>query len=265
MVKKPKVGFIALTGCQGCQLSLLFQEDNILDIIKHIDIVTFPFIKEKKNDSKGYDIVFIEGLVASKDDLEILKNARSKSEVLIALGSCASTGCIPAYRNFLPKKQFKEKVFKKLDEISDLAPTPIDTHVRVDKYIPGCPPDKKHILEFIKQLLLDINPKDYAKPVCFECKLNENRCLLEDNKLCLGAITVGGCEATCITGGLECWGCRGPTKDANYDVLVRLLNGKGFSEELIRSRMKMFIGMKLPKIEQKNKKKLEPLEIENRK
>ena len=104
MVKKPKVGFIALTGCQGCQLSLLFQEDNILDIIKHIDIVTFPFIKEKKNDSKGYDIVFIEGLVASKDDLEILKNARSKSEVLIALGSCASTGCIPAYRNFLPKK-----------------------------------------------------------------------------------------------------------------------------------------------------------------
>ena len=69
-------------------------------------------------------------------------------------------------------------------------------------------------------------------PVCVECRRNNNQCLLEFNKPCLGSITTGGCFAICVNAGLECWGCRGQTKDANLDAFMKMLEGKGFSARL---------------------------------
>jgi coenzyme F420-reducing hydrogenase gamma subunit len=200
---KPAVAFYDLTGCQGCVLSFLFNEDELLDLAKHIDIKAFRFVKEQKEE-KQFDIVFVEGLVASKNDLEVLKSLREKTKVLIALGACACTGCIPAYRNFVDASKYAYLVYEKVKEIKDVPATPINEHVQVDYFIPGCPPDKKQIAKFVKDVLLGKNPYDYDRPVCFECRLNENRCLLDEGKMCLGPITRGGCDSICTNGKLEC-------------------------------------------------------------
>ena len=244
--KKPTVGFYDLTGCNGCLLSFLFNEDEILDIAQHVDIKTFRFIKDIKYEKK-FDIVFMEGLVASSDDLEILKTVRNKTDVLVALGACACTGCVPAYRNYIDSSKYSGLVYARIKQLQDLPATPIHEHVAVDFYIHGCPPDKKQILSFIKDIILGKTPYDYDRPVCFECRLNENRCLLDDGKMCLGPITRGGCNAICTNGKLECWGCRGPTPDANIPLLIKLLEEKGFKKEHIKQRLRTFAGLMIEK------------------
>ena len=243
---KLKVGFYNITGCAGCLLSVLFNEDDLLHVAKIIDIKAFPFIKEKKNDGE-LDVVFMEGLVASNDDVKVLKEVRKKTKVLVALGACACTGCIPAFRNFIQKENYERKVFLRKLELRDQKPVPIDKHVKVQYYIPGCPPDKNEILTFIKDIVLGKKPRGYDKPVCFECRLNKNTCFLDKKELCLGPITNGNCNSVCINGGLVCWGCRGATPDANFETMISLLKEKGIKAKDIKDRMKTFVGLKLPK------------------
>ncbi len=249
MAQKPKVGFYGITGCAGCLLSAIFNEDEILDMINLIDLRAFPFIKEVNHDEEGFDIIFMEGLVASKEDLEVLKKARQNTKILVSLGACASTGCVPAYRRFTLKENYEHLLYKKREHIQDLEPSPIDEHVEVDYTIPGCPPDKQEILNFVKTMIKGAEPKPYTSPVCVECRRQGNKCLLEEGKPCLGPITAGGCHAVCPTGGFECWGCRGPTKDMNLDLMIKILKSKGFSEEFIHKRLTTFAGLKLPMLE----------------
>ena len=142
---KPKVGFYGITGCAGCLLSVLFNEDEIMDLIELIDLKAFPFVKEVNIDEK-FDYVFIEGLVASKDDLDEIKKLRGNAKFVVALGACACTGCIPAYRNFTLKENYEHLLYKKIESLEDVQPTPVDMHIKVDHYIPGCPPNKREIL-----------------------------------------------------------------------------------------------------------------------
>ena len=92
-------------------------------------------------------------------------------------------------------------------------------------------------------------PKQYMDPVCVECRRNGNQCLLDIGKPCLGPITAGGCDSVCINGGFECWGCRGPTKDMNLELMIQILKEKEFDEKFIKDRMRTFIGLKLPMLE----------------
>ena len=242
--KKPKVGVYGLTGCAGCQLSIIFNEDEIIDLINLVELRAFPFIKELNYDDE-FDLVFCEGLVASKNDLDVLNKIRSKTKVLVALGACAHTGCIPAYREFTLKQDYEHLMYKKDDIIKDEKPSPIDSHVKVDFTIPGCPPDKIEILNFVKDIVNGKTPRPYNNPVCVECRRNNNDCLLIEGKPCMGPITAGGCHSVCINGGFECWGCRGPSGDANYDAWINDLRAKGFDDKFIKTRMRMFAGLKL--------------------
>ncbi|MEK6917146.1 MAG: hypothetical protein AABW92_05375 [Nanoarchaeota archaeon] len=244
MKSKLKVGIYGLTGCAGCQLSIIFNEDELLDLLSLIDLRAFPFIKGHNLDEE-FDLVFMEGLVASNNDLELLKKIRAKTKILVALGACAHTGCIPAYRHWTLKEDYEHLLYRKDEIIKDQEPTPIDAHVKVDFVIPGCPPDKQEILNFIKDILNGKTPRPYNNPVCIECKRNYNDCLLIKGKLCMGPITAGNCNAVCINGGFECWGCRGPSGDANYTAYINLLREKGFSDKFIKTRMKLFAGLKL--------------------
>ncbi|NTV22751.1 MAG: hypothetical protein HGA85_00045 [Nanoarchaeota archaeon] len=236
-----RIGFYGLTGCAGCQLSVIFNEDELLDIIKLFDIRAFPFIKAS-NDEERFDLVFMEGLVASPHDIETLTRIRAKTKTLVALGACAHSGCIPAYRSFTLKENYEHLLYSKAKDIADVEPEPISKHVKVDYVLPGCPPDKKEILHFMKEIALGKTPKFNHNPVCVECRLNGNDCLLIHGKPCMGPITSGGCHAVCVTGGFECWGCRGPTGDANYKAYIALLKKKGYKKEFIKTRMMMFAG-----------------------
>ncbi len=243
------MGFYGITGCAGCLLSVIFNEDEIMDLVQLIDLKAFPFIKEVNPDDH-FDYVFIEGLVADQEDLEVIQKLRAHSTFVVSLGACACTGCVPAYRHFTLKQNYQHLLYEKQAHIQDLEPTPIDQHIRVDHYIPGCPPDKQEILRFIKDIVLGKQPKPYTSPVCVECRKNGNLCLLDQGKPCLGPITAGGCHAVCINGGFECWGCRGPTKDMNLKLMVDILRKKGFDDKFIQDRMRTFAGLKLPMLEQ---------------
>lgn len=246
--QKPIVGVYGITGCAGCQLSIIFNEDEILDLISLIDLRAFPFIKEVNADDY-FDYVFIEGLVASREDIEVIEKLRERSKYVISLGACAGTGCVPAYRQFSLEENYEHLLYAKREDIEDVDPTPIDAHIRVDYYIPGCPPDKRQILAFIKGIVRGIVAHPNDNPVCIECRRNGNACLLEQGKPCLGPITAGGCDAVCINGGFECWGCRGPARDMNLDLMVRILREKGFDDKFIEDRMRTFAGLKLPMLE----------------
>lgn len=243
---RPKIGFFDLTGCNGCVLSFVFNEDELLTLCRHMNICQFRIVTSVKEDSR-LDIAFVEGLVATKKNLEVLKDIRSRSKTLVAFGTCACTGCVPAYIHFSDRDNCTSLVYEKSNEFVDLPATPIKAHVAVDFFLPGCPPDKKQLASFIKDILLGKTPIDYDKPVCFECRLNENNCLLEEKKPCLGPITRGGCNAACINGKLECWGCRGVTPDSNVKLMEGLLEEKGFSKENIKERLRTFIGLELEK------------------
>ncbi len=243
------MGFYGITGCAGCLLSVIFNEDEILDLVEIIELKAFPFIKEV-NPADHFDYVFVEGLVASKDDVAVVKKLRKNSSFVVSLGACACTGCVPAYRHFTLKENYEHLLYKKQKHLEDVGPTPIDTHVRVDHYIPGCPPDKREIVTFIRNVVLGKEPKPYESPVCIECRKNNNQCLLDIGKPCLGPITAGGCDSVCVNGGFECWGCRGPTEDMNLGLMIRILREKGFDDRFIMDRMRTFVGLKLPMLEE---------------
>src|SRR3989344_4031161 len=243
--QKLKVGFYGITGCAGCLLSVIFNEDEILNIIDIIDLKAFPFVKEVNIDEK-FDYIFMEGLVADNENLETLKKARKNTRFLVSLGACASTGCVPAYRHYTLKENYEHLLYKKKAALQDLEPTPIDAHVSVDYYIPGCPPNKKEIISFIKSISIGKHPRPYESPVCVECRKNKNQCLLDLGKPCIGPITSGGCNAVCINGGFECWGCRGPTEDMNLGLMIKMLRDRGFDEKFIENRLRTFVGLKMP-------------------
>jgi len=249
MTEKLKCGFYGITGCAGCLLSVIFNEDELLNIIEFVDLKAFPFVKEVNADEK-FDWVFVEGLVADQEDLDVLKKLRENSTHLVSLGACASTGCIPAYRQFTLKENYEHLLYRKREDIQDLTPSPIDMHVKVDHYIPGCPPDKREIKKFLVSIAKGFTPKPFTTPVCIECRRNGNACLLDQGKPCLGPITTGGCDSVCINGGFECWGCRGPTQDMNLDLMISLLRHKGFDDKFIKDRLTTFAGLKLPMLEQ---------------
>ena len=255
MIKKLKAGFFGVSGDAGCLLTVLY-EDVFMEITKLLDIKSFPLIKESEYNGK-FDIIFIEGTVVFDEDLKILKELREKTKILVALGSCACFGGVPSIKNFLDEDELKRIVYPKLNNKNFINPTPLNKHVKVDYYIPQCPPNKDEIINFIKDLLKNKIPKKYEDPVCVECRTKNNVCLLELGKPWLGPITNGGCDAICPSNKITCYGCRGPTNDLNLKAHIELLEEKGFNLTAIEQRMETFSGLEFEEELEKISKWLE--------
>ncbi len=252
---KLKVGLYGIAGCAGCLLSVLY-EVNFLKIAELVDIKGFPLIKEDKY--KGnFDIVFIEGTVTFDDDIKTIKDLRKRSKKIVALGTCSALGGVPTIRNFMDEKQVMKFVYPKVDHLKSVKPAPIDKYIKVDYYLPQCPPSKEEFVSFIKDILRNIEPKEYEDPVCIECMKNENECLLNKGIPCLGPITKGGCNAICPNNKFECYGCRGPYKDANMKAYIELLEKKGFNKKAIKDRITVFSGLEFKELGEKMSKWLE--------
>jgi sulfhydrogenase subunit delta len=245
MSGKAKVGFYGVTGCAGCLLSVAFNEDEILDIVGAIDLVAFPFIKGENDNECKLDIVFIEGTVASKDDEVQVKKLRKRASIVVALGACACVGNIPALRNYKNEKDVKDLKYDKREQNQDRdgGPRPLHEVIPVEFSLPGCPPDRDEIKTFIKEVLLGKTFKNYKDPVCIECKLNDNGCLLDEGEVCVGPITAGGCKAICTTNGLKCYGCRGLTDDANFEEFFALMEEKGIDATATKKVMETFMAI----------------------
>ena len=240
---KPKVAVYKFTGCAGCQMELLRLEDEILDIVGKVEFSYF-MMAQTKCDMGPYDICFVEGSVSTPRELEELKTIRAASKVLVAFGDCAIAGCIPSLKNWMPQAEAEGIVYEDTALIQSLKVSGIKEFVPVDVILPGCPPHKNLILQTITSALQGIQPDLKHHPVCVECKLRENICLLTSfGKACMGPVTRAGCGAICPTFGRECDGCYGPMSDANAEELAKLFRKNGLPHEDVVLKFRKYAGM----------------------
>ncbi len=237
--KKPAIGIFSFTGCDGCQLELINREEILLDLAKEVDIIHFPLTQENNNDGP-YDIAIVEGGITKKEDIQKIKDVREKSKCLIAIGSCAIYGGVPAMKNFLRDDEPELTVYSKTGFVDSIPAAGIGKYVKVDFNLRGCPPNKDEFIEVVKQVLLGKTPKESSSPVCVECKQNKNPCFLLEKEFCLGPLTYSGCDAICINNGVPCEGCRGPLDDANIAAEVKLLKTFGMTEEDVKEKARLF-------------------------
>lgn len=241
-MKKPVIAIAGLTACSGCQLTLLNCEEELPQLAERFQFAYFPMGRSGGDYCTPTDVAFVEGAVSTPDDLETLLQLRSMSRWLVAFGTCARWGGINAMKNHEPRKGLAELVYGDTAlAMKTFNPGPFQRFVTVDFAIPGCPPEKGELLTTLASLLKGAFPVLPAYPVCTECRMRENRCLLmEDNEMCLGPLIQAGCNARCPAVGIKCEGCRGPVAEANVAAEMELLLEKGFSREDIVSRMRRF-------------------------
>lgn len=252
--RKPTIGVYALTSCYGCQLKIA-TVSKILEIAESVDIESFYMLSSDSSIHKKVDIAFVEGSVSTKKDLEELLEIRKNSKTLVGVGACALQGGVQSWSNGIKSydELFENVYGKNKIEISEaIEAKPIEEYVEVDFRLPGCPPEEEEIIYFISTFLFGSWPEEKDYPVCQECRFAGNICLLiEKNEPCLGSITTAGCNARCISYNVPCIGCRGPVPNdvAWFDSLAKVFVEKGFTEEYIRERMKIF-GSHHPKLEE---------------
>lgn len=221
---KPTLAVYKFSSCDGCQLSILNMEDELLDIAGALDIAYF--LEATRAERPGpYDIAIVEGSITTPHEVERIKEIRRQAKVLIALGTCATSGGIQALRNFTDAKALANTVYDHPEYLHYLdTATPIAEHVAVDLELWGCPVNKGQVLEVISALLNNRRPNLPAYSVCLECKRRGTICVLVDKGIpCIGPATQAGCGAICPTSGRGCYGCFGPTRSTNLDSLTNIL------------------------------------------
>ncbi|MBI5294935.1 MAG: oxidoreductase [Chloroflexi bacterium] len=221
---KPTLAVYKFSSCDGCQLSILNMEDELLDLAGALDIAYF--LEATRAERPGpYDIAIVEGSITTPHEVERIKEIRRQAKVLIALGTCATSGGIQALRNFTDAKALANTVYDHPEYLHYLdTATAIAEHVAVDLELWGCPVNKGQVLEVISALLNNRRPNLPAYSVCLECKRRGTICVLVDKGIpCIGPATQAGCGAICPTSGRGCYGCFGPTRSTNLDSLTNIL------------------------------------------
>jgi coenzyme F420-reducing hydrogenase gamma subunit len=178
-------------------------------------------------------------------DEERLKKIRANAKILVALGACACIGGVNRLRNEWPVEEVKKEVYKDADiegnELFNAFQTKaVNEVVDVDFYIPGCPIDKTEFTKIVSQLAIGRTPKLPSYPVCVECKKNENICVFELGKYCLGPVTRAGCNAICPSFQDGCEGCRGYLEDPKMDAQKDVLRKHGIKLDEMMKRLNMF-------------------------
>lgn len=240
---KPRVAFFDFASCEGCQLQVVNLEEKILDLIDVVDVVSFR--EAMKEHSDEYDIAFIEGSIMRPMDEERLKKIRKNAKILVALGACACIGGVNKLRNEWSVENVKKEVYGNADikdnKFFDAFPTKaVDEVVEVDFYIPGCPINKVEFAKVVSHLAIGKTPRLPNYPVCVECKKNENICVFELGKFCLGPVTRAGCNAICPTYKDGCEGCRGYLDDPKMEQQKDVLRKYGISFDDMMKRFNMF-------------------------
>jgi coenzyme F420-reducing hydrogenase gamma subunit len=225
----PKLAVWKFASCDGCQLSLLDCEDELLAIAGRVDIA--HFLEASTAIQPGpYDISLVEGSITTPSDVERIRRVRQESELLITIGACATAGGIQALRNFANIEEFRSAVYAHPEYIATLATSaPIASVVPVDLELRGCPIDRRQLLETLSALLIGRRPNLPLHSVCFECKTRGTPCVLVKGTPCLGPVTQAGCGALCPAYGRGCYGCFGPAATTNTLALVARLRALGMS------------------------------------
>ncbi len=238
---KPRLAVYKFSSCDGCQLSLLDCEDELLGIAGAIEIAYFP--EATRSEDKGlYDLTLVEGSITTPHDAERIHDIRRRSKKLVTIGACATAGGIQALRNFADVREFTSIVYAHPDYIDTLASsTPIGEHVPVDFELRGCPISKHQLIEVISAFLAGRKPATPPHATCIECKLKGNVCVMVAHGApCLGPVTHAGCGALCPSYNRGCYGCFGPKETPNPVSLSGQLAELGMTEDALKRIYRTF-------------------------
>jgi len=228
---KPRLGVWKFASCDGCQLSLLDCETELLAIAGAIDIAYFP--EATRGAIRGrYDLSLVEGSVTTPHDAKRIHDIRERSDKLVTIGACATAGGIQALRNFADVKEYAAIVYAQPEYVKTLATsTAIADHVKVDFELRGCPINKRQLLEVISAFLAGRRPGVAPHSVCIECKIAGNLCVMVAHSTpCLGPVTHAGCGAICPSYNRGCYGCYGPMETPNTVSLSGWLKDLGMDD-----------------------------------
>ena len=237
MTGKPKLGVFKFASCDGCQLSLLSVEDQLLAIADTVEIAYF-LEATSRIQAGPYDIALVEGSITTPHDTDRIRQIRSDSRFLITIGACATSGGIQALRNWENCDDFVRSVYASPQFISTLATsTAISDHVAVDFELHGCPINPHQLIEVIRSRLAGRRPKTPAHSVCLDCKRRGTVCVMvAQGTACLGPVTQAGCNAICPTFNRGCYGCYGPATQPNLVSLTNQFANDGVPcDQVVRS------------------------------
>lgn len=220
-MSKPKLAVFKFASCDGCQLSLLDAEDELLAVADAVEIAYF--LEARTREIPGpYDIGLVEGSVTTAHDAERIRQIRKQCNTLVTIGACATAGGIQALKNWAKVDDFIAAVYASPEYITTLATsTPISEHVMVDFELRGCPINKRQLIELVTSLLQGVRPRLPRYSVCMECKRRRTVCVaVAQGIACLGPVTQAGCGAICPSFNRECFGCYGPKEQPNLVSLT---------------------------------------------
>jgi sulfhydrogenase subunit delta len=245
---KPKVAFFDFAGCEGCQLTVIDALQIHPEILDVVEIVQFREAMDDRGDD--YQIAFVEGSYTQESDVTRLQMIRAQADLVIALGACAHLGGVNALRNQKPFDAVRRYVYGEAGKrFSKGKALPIEAVIHVDGVIPGCPIDGQEFVRAVRALILGHMYTIPDTPVCYECKLQENACLMNQGVICLGAITRSGCRAICPAYGVGCLGCRGLTSEPNIDWLGAAMAERGIAPDMFQAALDTFLSHQFSKSE----------------
>jgi sulfhydrogenase subunit delta len=238
---KPKLAVWKFASCDGCQLSLLDCEDELLAVTGLVEIANF--VEASRSVVKGpYDLSLVEGSITTPHDAERIHKVRRSSKFLVTIGACATAGGIQSLRNFKDVKQFTQIVYASPQYIETLGKsTPISDHVPVDFELRGCPISKTQLVEVLSAFLNGRKPNTPAYSVCLECKRRQSVCVMVAHGTpCLGPVTQAGCGAICPSYHRGCYGCFGPKETPNTGSLADKWMKTGVADAAILRAFRSF-------------------------
>jgi coenzyme F420-reducing hydrogenase gamma subunit len=236
-LSKPRLGVFKLASCDGCQLTLLDCEDELLAVADAVDIIHFPEASSNMAEEGPFDVTLVEGSISAPEHLEQITAIRERSAFLVTIGACATSGGIQALRNFGEIEDFTRPIYAHPEYLSTLdTSTAVGDHVKVDYELRGCPIDKGQLLELLTALLKKRRPEIRQESLCLDCKRRGNVCVMVAGGIpCLGPVTMTGCGAVCPAMGRGCYGCFGPKEGANTSALAKRMLELGIpKEEVLR-------------------------------
>jgi sulfhydrogenase subunit delta len=227
---RPSFAVWKFASCDGCQLSLLNCEDELLAVAGAIRIAHFPEATRARVEGP-YDVSLVEGSISTPEDVDRIHRVRAVSRRLVAIGACATSGGIQALRNYTSLDRLSPLVYAHPEYVATLErSTPVSAHVTVDVELRGCPIDKNQLVEVISAVLAGRRPRVPRYSVCAECKRQGITCLMVAHGTpCLGPVTQAGCGAVCPRTDRGCYGCFGPQDAVNTAPLAERLAGLGMS------------------------------------
>ncbi len=238
---KPKLAVFKFASCDGCQLSLLDAEDELLAVAGIVDIAYFLEATSRIKDGP-YDVTLVEGSITTPHDEQRIQEVRRQSKYLITIGACATAGGIQALRNWSDVSEFTRAVYATPDYISTLdTSTAIADHVQVDFELRGCPINHFQLIEVLKSLLAGRMPRTKTHSVCMDCKQKGNVCItVATGEPCLGPVTQSGCGAICPTYNRGCYGCYGPARQTRVQSLTDHLVREGAAPKQLVQLLRNF-------------------------